>query len=273
MVEDSTTTLRWSTSGANTVMVEPINSHAMTGSRTIEATPKKSSLGPVNENIAYTLTASNACGGTTTQTAMLHVTGSIDPPPPITIGSVFYPTAYPRRKHPEIGLVSSEAHALADLAANFDKYANYKNGAKLKVVAHADVRGSKKYNQALTQRRAARVKDYLVAQGIPGDKITSQALGKGQQLNREQVQALLAKNPAKEPKWMMPDKRATWLAYNRRVDIVLEPAGQQSTEMYPDGAPDARILWSRKEPSLKSVEAAAKLSTSALQARASTSGK
>ena len=272
VVQQDRATLTWSTSNANSVIVGPLDDHATTGTRVIEAKPKQTSVGPVNEDVKYTLTSANACGGTTTRTATLHITGSIDPPPAITIASVFYPTAYPRRKHPEVGLVASEQHMLAKLGTNFEKYADYENGAKLKVVAHADVRGSKNYNKALTQRRAESVKAYLVAHGIPADKISSEAIGKEQQLDRKHVEALLAKNPAKPPKWMMRDKRATWLAYNRRVDIVLEPAGQQSTEIYPDDAPDARVLWSRKEPRLKTVEAAARASASMQVAQASNAG-
>ena len=78
---------------------------------------------------------------------------------------------------------------------------------------------------------------------------------------------------AQAGKWMKHDKRATWLAYNRRVDIVLEPQGQQSAEVYPDDAPDARVLWARKEPSLKRVEQAGKTSVSAAQARTNPAGK
>jgi hypothetical protein len=32
------------------------------------------------------------------------------------------------------------------------------------------------------------------------------------------------------------------MAYNRRVDIIQEPAGQASTEAYPNGASDAQLL-------------------------------
>jgi len=32
------------------------------------------------------------------------------------------------------------------------------------------------------------------------------------------------------------------MAYNRRVDIIQEPAGQAPTEAYPNGASDARLL-------------------------------
>jgi hypothetical protein len=272
-MEDRSTTVNWSTSDANSVIIEPINSHAMSGSQTVEAKPKRTSVGPINENVTYSLTAINACGGKTTQTATLHVIGSIDPPPAITIASVFYPTAYPRRNHPKMGLVASEEKMLAKLASNFENFAQYEKGAKLTVVAHADVRGSKKYNQALTGRRAELVKDYLVTHGMTADKITTRAMGKEEQLDRKKVEALLAKNPSKPEKWMIRDKKATWLAYNRRVDIVLEPTGQESSEIYPDDTPDARILWVRKEPSLKRVEAAAKTSVSVAQARASTTGK
>lgn len=95
-------------------------------------------------------------------------------------------------------------------------------------------------------------------------------MGKEQQLDMKKVEMLEADKPAK---WMRRDKRATWLAYNRRVDIVLEPEGQQSAETYPVDAPDARILWTRKEPSLKRVEEAAKTSVSVAEAHSNPVGK
>ena len=57
---------------------------------------------------------------------------------------------------------------------------------------------------------------------------------------------------------MKRGSRTTWLAYNRRVDIVLEPSGQESAKEYPNDMTDARILWQQAEPSLKTVEMAAK---------------
>jgi hypothetical protein len=273
-VEDNgRTTVNWSTSGANSVDVQPINSHSASGSETVEPKLKQTTVGPVNENITYTLTASNACGGTTTQTATLHVTGSIDPPPPITVASVFYPTNYPRSRHPKVGLVSSEQGVLSNLAKNFENYTQYEKNAKLTLVAHADIRGSRKYNQELSERRANAVKAYLEAHGLSADLITTRAVGKERQLDRKKVETLQAKNPEKPETWMRHDKRATWLAYNRRVDIVLEPAGQQSAQAYPDDSPDARILWARKEPSLKRVEAAAKTSVTVAQTHSNPVGK
>jgi hypothetical protein len=273
VVQQDSTMLNWSASNTNSVMLDPGGNHATSGRETIEAKPKQMSIGPVNETMTYTLTATNACGGTTTRTASLHVTGSIDPPPAIKIASVFYPTAYPRQKHPKVGLVGSEEKMLANLASNFENFAQYEKGAKLTVVAHADVRGSKKYNQSLSERRAELVKNYLAAHGVSADKIATKAVGKEQQLSEKTVESLVAKDSQKPEKWMTHDKKTTWLAYNRRVDIVLQPTGQESAEVYPDTAPDARILWARKEPSLKSVETAAKTSESTAQAKASTVGK
>jgi len=53
VVEDGSTTVNWSASGANSVEVDPINSHAASGSETILAKPKQTTVGPVNENITY----------------------------------------------------------------------------------------------------------------------------------------------------------------------------------------------------------------------------
>jgi hypothetical protein len=55
---------------------------------------------------------------------------------------------------------------------------------------------------------------------------------------------------------MTKQEKTTWLAYNRRVDVILEPAGQQSAKAYPNDAKDARILWQRPVPPLKIVETA-----------------
>ena len=43
---------------------------------------------------------------------------------------------------------------------------------------HTDSRGTDAYNQALSERRAATVKEYLVSKGIPASKITT--IGKGE---------------------------------------------------------------------------------------------
>lgn len=266
VVEQGSATLQWSASNANSARIEPFNSNSMSGSRNVTADPKQTSTGPVSENVTYTFAATNACGGTVTKTATLHVVGSIDPPPATTLASLFYPTAYPTKHHPQVGLVASEKATLANVATQFKNFGMYESKASLVIVGHADVRGSRKYNQALSERRAALVKSYLVSKGIPADKIQTRAVGKEQQMDKKAVETLESRNGQKPTSWMAKNQKATWLAYNRRADVILEPTGQESTKVYPAESADARILWQRPAPSLKTVESASKASPAVQQA-------
>ena len=259
VVEDGSATLNWSTSNANSVTIQPLGSVASTGNETIQATPAGTRTGPVDQDISYTLSATNACGGTATRTATLHVVGSIDPAPPVILASIFYPTAYPERRHPRVGLVSSEEKALQKAAASFKDNQEYDQRGSLMIVGHADVRGSEKYNLALSERRAMLVKNLLISRGIAADELQTQPEGKAEQLAEKQVQLLQSEDPQHPQKWMTKQERATWLAYNRRVDIILQPKGQESEELYPNDAPTARIVWERRVPSLKAVLTASKM--------------
>jgi len=259
VVQQGSTNLKWTTSNATSVTIQPLGNEMTDGSQMVLASPKQSADGPVDEDETYTLTATNACGDTTTRTATLHVVGSIDPAPPVTLASLFYPTAYPTRRHPKIGLVGSERETLAKIAETFKNHEEYSGNSNLVIVGHADVRGSNRYNMRLSQRRAELVKNYLVSQGVPADRIEIQALGKSKQLNETQVKELQAKDPQPPEKWMLRHTKATWLAYNRRADVVLEPAGLQSAKVYPNDAPGAHILWQRPVPSMKAVEVASRM--------------
>jgi hypothetical protein len=267
VVEQGSAVLRWSTSNGNAVTLQLLKVSS-SGSQSIEATPDQTTTGPINRNVTYRLNVANACGGTATRTATLHIVGSIDPAPSVTLASVFYPTNYPDRAHPKVGLLSSQEKELAKAATTFKNHEEYAQPSELMVVGHADVRGPEKYNLALSQRRADLVKQYLVSQGISANDIKVRADGKDRQLDQQQVQKLQKQDPQEPPKWMTQRQKATWLAYNRRVDIILEPAGQQSTEAYPNDSPDARILWQRPEPNVKSIETAEAISASATQTQA-----
>ncbi len=255
VVEQGWTTLNWSAPNATRVTIQPLGSVPATGSRKIAAVTSQNNPGPVNQEVSYTLTAGNNCGGTTTRTATLHVVGSIDPAPPVILGSVFYPTNYPLRRNSRVGLLPSQEQVLAKAAETFNNSLQYAVQDRLTVVGYADVRGPQKYNLALSRRRADLVKDYLVSQGIAADKIQVRAEGKDHPLDRKQVATLQSSDAQKPPKWMAARKKSTWLAYNRRVDIVLEPAGQRSTQAFPNDVPDARLLWQRGTPKLARVEA------------------
>jgi hypothetical protein len=256
VVEQDSAMLNWSASNADRVSIQPFGNVGTSGSEMIEAQPNQNTVGPVDRTVAYTLNVTNACGGTATETTTLHISGSIDPAPPVTLASVFYPTNYPDRRHPKVGLVADEAKILAKAAATFEKNQQYSQPGELLVIGHADIRGSKQYNLALSERRAEMVKQYLISQGIPASQIKLQADGNDRQLDEEDVQKLLSQEPQAAPDWMLKRQKTTWLAYNRRVDIVLEPAGQRSTESYPEDVPEARILWQRPQPNLTAVQTA-----------------
>ncbi len=250
VVEDQSATLRWSVSNAASATIHPFGKEALDGSRTIVADPKQEQVGPVDQALTYTLTASNPCGGAVTKTATLQVEGSVDPPPNTTLASLFYPTAYPTRRHPKIGLVPSEKAALDRLASQFKNFGDYEQNANLVIVGYADIRGGENYNQALSERRAELAKAYLISKGVPASDLEVRAKGKNDQLSIKKVESLQSRDSQKPEKWMMRNEKATWLAYNRRVDIVLEPTGKKSAETYPNDAASVRILWQRPEPRL-----------------------
>ncbi len=262
VVQQDSTTLTWQTSNASTITVDGKTVEA-SGSETVQPAPADTSEVPegqpartIDETKNYTLNASNVCGGSATENAPVHIVGEIEPIPQVTLQSIFYPTAYPDSRHPQVGLVKSQQDALTTLATGFKKYLEYDPDAKLSIEAYADVRGSVHYNQDLSERRVERVKQFLVDQGISGDKIETAAYGKQRPLPRSDVKQLESSNPQPQPKFMARRPYADWLAYNRRVDIILLPSGKKSTQFYPNAAPDVRIIWQEPMPALRKVEAA-----------------
>ena len=66
--------------------------------------------------------------------------------------------------------------AVEALDTSVQKY----KGASLKsmsIVGHTDSKGSDAYNQALSERRAASVREYLASQGLDGSKISTSGRG------------------------------------------------------------------------------------------------
>ncbi|MCT8165909.1 MULTISPECIES: OmpA family protein [unclassified Pseudomonas] len=72
---------------------------------------------------------------------------------------------------------------------------------RIRVVGHTDSVGSDSYNQALSERRASSVAQYLISQGLAPDKITSQGRGESEPI---------ADNDTEQGR-----------AHNRRVDLHL----------------------------------------------------
>ncbi len=207
------------------------------------------------------------------QTATANASVTIAPPPPppappaeqvrletrLALHSVFFPTAQPRAEHPEGGLLASQEGTLTALATDFKSYLTFKPDAHLILTGHADVRGSVEYNQALSDRRVARTKQFLVEQGVPENSIETRGLGKDEELTADQVKALVEQNPDlsdAERARILHDLNVIVLAQNRRVDVTLSTTGQQSVRLYPFNAADALTLLQEKSTTPRKKAAA-----------------
>ena len=254
VIEQGNTTLNWSSSNSDAASLVPVGSVDSTGTKSLTLSPTQTGNGPVDEEFKYTLTATNVCGGSDTKTVAVRLKGSIEPIPAVLLNSVFFPTDYPTKKDPSLGLVRSQQETLRTLADGFKKYLEYDPEAKLALGAFADERGENKYNRALAELRAQRVKDFLVSDGVAVEKIDTSAYGKEKPLDKATVIDLQARNPNQTPEERIHSFRATWLAYNRRVDIVLLPTNAESARFYPQQAPDSGILWQRPKPERAVIE-------------------
>src|SRR5215471_223586 len=252
VLEQGSSNLAWTTSNSSSVSIDPLGSVSPTGSRTVKAEPKQQGNGSVNEVATYTLTAKNECGGSDTQTATVRIVGSIEPIPEVALSSVFFPTGYPTEREPDGGLLQSQQEVLARTATAFKAYLEYDPDARLTIVGNTDERDSKARNQPLSQRRADRVKGYLTKLGVPESKIETVAQGKEHPLDADTVKSLHEQNPNKAAESLGSFQDLVW-AYNRRVDLVLQPKGTQSTQFYPDTAPEAKLLFNSEWPEGKDI--------------------
>jgi outer membrane protein OmpA-like peptidoglycan-associated protein len=185
------------------------------------------------------------------------------PPPPVSpevraleqrlaLHSIYFPTAQPAPANLKGGLVKSQQAILIALAADFKKYLESKPDAHLILEGHADPRGSAEYNQALSERRVARTKSFLLEQGVPAGSIETKAFGAQQQLTADQVKSSVEQNPeltASEKARILKNERTIILASNRRVDITLSTTGQESVRQFPFNAADSlSLIGGREKP-------------------------
>ncbi|HET6932033.1 MAG TPA: PEGA domain-containing protein [Candidatus Acidoferrum sp.] len=254
IIEQGTTTLTWSSSNSDAASLDPGGSVDASGTKSVTLSPTQSGTGPVDEEFKYTLNATNACGGSETKTVAVRLKGSVEPIPAVQLNSIFFPTDYPTKEDPALGLVRSQQEALTTLATGFKQYLEFDPGAKLSLGGYTDERGADKYNDSLSELRVQRVKDFLVSQGIAPEQIDTAAYGKQKPLDKTTVSDLQTQNPNKPPDKWVRDSHATWLAYNRRVDIVLVPTNAESERFYPNQAADSEILWQKPKPARSTVE-------------------
>ena len=248
--------LKWNVHNADAISVEPVGKVAATVPGTTigqeKVTPEpKPVTGTVDETKTYALTAGNVCGGSDSKTAQLRMKGMIEP----YILSVFFPTGYPTRTRPDVGLVASQQDTLMKMAKAFAIYSEHTPDAKMVVRGHADPRGGDKYNLKLSERRITAVRNFLVAQGIPVEKITVEPFGDRKQLDAGMVAQLEAENPFKAGT-AGHSNREIRLAYNRRIDIELQPIAVETARFFPHEVQDADLLVKPVFPNLNTVMAA-----------------
>jgi len=264
-------TVTWSAPNSDSVSVDPLGSVGASGNRAIQVTPSKTSVGPIDETVTYTLRASNACGGSETRTATLHITGANDLTTAavseatletnLTFNSIYFPTNLPTVADPKSGLVPSQERRMGDIVTNFKQYLAMRPEANLVLQAHADLRGSVAFNKALSQRRADLVKSYLVEHGIPAERIQTQALGKEKNLTDKEVEDLTTKNPnisSADRKRVEGSIVAFRMANNRRVDVSLSTTGQGSQRFFPYNSDDLNVLLGEQKPVARKAPVAAK---------------
>jgi outer membrane protein OmpA-like peptidoglycan-associated protein len=188
-----------------------------------------------------------------------------NPPPPkvdkvlearLALHSVYFPTNMPPVKEPNAGLLPSQQKTLITLATDFKKYLEAKPDAHLTLEGHADMRGSAAFNQALSERRVARVKSFLIEQGVPEADIETKAFGKDHNLTLAEVKESVDKNTeitTEERKRALTRINVILLASNRRVDVTLNAAGQTETSVrqFPFNAADALSLIGGRESEMK----------------------
>ncbi len=222
-------------------------------------------------NTAGTSPGSITVGATCTDTRGLTAQASTEvmienpPPPPVnpeivrlearlSLHSVYFVTDYPKIANPKGGLLPSQQKTLISLATDFKEYLQSKPDAHLILGGHADHRGSAEYNQALSERRVARVKGFLVEQGVPEANIDIKAYGKEDNLTSEQVTSEVDSNPELSPEErqrILKNIVTIRMASNRRVDVTLSTTGQTSVRQFPFNTTDALTLIGGRESEVK----------------------
>jgi outer membrane protein OmpA-like peptidoglycan-associated protein len=242
----------WTASGGN-----------ISGSGT-SATLNTAGASPGSISVGATCTDSRGLTAQATTQVMIE-----NPPPPVdtalearlALHSIYFVVNQPYISKPNGGLLPSQQKTLIALATDFKKYLETKPDAHLTLEGHADHRGSVEFNQALSQRRVASTKNFLVEQGVPAANIETKAFGKEDNLTSEQVIELVNSNPE-----LTPEERARVLknivvirmASNRRVDVTLSTTGQTSVRHFPFNSTDALTLIGGREADKKAAPAAKK---------------
>ncbi len=167
--------LRWSVSNATDISID-------NGVGTVPASGNRRVI--PSDTTTYTLRA-NGPGGNITATATVTVTAPAPPPPPpptenkgtlesriqSDLQDVYFDYDSNNIRGDARTALTADAEALKRIFADFPN-------ATIMIEGNCDERGSAEYNLGLGDRRASAAKDFLVAQGVPADKLKTISYGK-----------------------------------------------------------------------------------------------
>ena len=136
--------------------------------------------------------ALSGCSGTMafSDTSSIAIEGTLPPPPPPPPAPKPEPPPPPKRVevtadqiviHDKIlfevdkAVIRTESYSLVDEITQVVK--DNPQIKKLSIEGHTDGDGSEKYNQTLSDKRAAAVMQYLVDHGVPADRLASKGFG------------------------------------------------------------------------------------------------
>ncbi|MFM6830921.1 MAG: OmpA family protein [Novosphingobium sp.] len=130
-----------------------------------------------------------------------------EPPPPMSTPPIPGASEDPCRAGPytvyfdfdRTDISPEAAHVLDGAMAELAKC----GAVQISVEGHADAPGTREYNIAISERRAAGVKNYLLAKGLAQDRVSTVAYG-------EERPAVISENDGREPQ-------------NRRAQLIFVP--------------------------------------------------
>jgi len=113
-------------------------------------------------------TTQNEATVTPTQEEVVQIAEA--PEPEIELGTVYF----------DFDRAVLREDAKAALLESAKQVLDHPNWGALIIEGHCDERGTEEYNFALSERRATAVKGYLVALGVPGERLETAYLGEKQ---------------------------------------------------------------------------------------------
>jgi len=164
IVKGSCATLSWSSANATRASIDP-------GIGEVE--PSGSKQVCPEQTTRYSITATGD-GGSASAASTVNVSVPPPPPPPAPKKVIDRLTVHVNFDSDRDNIRKSDEAELQRAIEFLRKYPGY----QISIEGHTDSRGREKYNQALSERRAAAVKQYLLGHGIgDGDKLKTAGFG------------------------------------------------------------------------------------------------